>query len=296
MCSAVKSMVRFRLPKIIKFFFVLLMCLLIIISPCILRPVKVEAAMTGAAIVGGSVVVAGILSALGICCYFSNADNRQAFSDGCEQIYDDCKSGIDDVVARADIAAAGLASISVPTSTMKDVFNDAVQVIPQAGLTFSTVSDMLTKYQMSDFATTISSFAPVDFSNISKFASVQFLGRAARSTSIIYSSRILSSVPFCNIDGSTLGFTLNYSDADSRYWVKTASGKSAISTNFKVNWSNSKIADGTNIYINLLRVTLVSSAYYVLMIPSCLSDGTQYWASCSNPVIPTIILLKEVDS
>ena len=280
MLSSVKSLLKYRLPKVLKFFFVVFLCLVIVISSCIIRPVKVEAAMTGTAIVGGAVVVAGILASVGICIWASDSNNRKAASDACEEIYQDCKSGIDDVCTGAAIAGAGIASITVPTKTIKDVFNSACSIIPQVGLTFTTVSDMLTKYQMSDFATTISSSAPVDFSNISKFASVQFLGRAEWNLSWTNPDKG-HEIAFENTDGSTLGYTLVREAGNSIYRVMI-NGHSAMASQLKLNW-NGEIWKSA-LFFNLLKVTIVSSSYYVLLTPCADYLGNQYWGSSACAV------------
>lgn len=279
--SAVKSTVKYRLPKVLKFVFVFIMCLVIVLTPCLLKPVKVQASMTGTAIVGGAVVVAGILASLGICIWASNPDNRAAAASACESIYQGCKSGIDDVITGAAIAGAGIASITVPPSTMKNVFDSACNLIPQKAMTFQNVSDMLTKYQMSDFGTSISSSAPVDFTNISKFEGVQFLGRAAWSKKWA-NYDVGHEIPFENTDGSTLGYTLVRETGNHIYRVMI-NGHSAIASSVQLNW-NGELQEELPVYFNLLKVTIASSAYYVLLTPSADYYGHQYWASSAVAV------------
>lgn len=272
MLSSVKSLLKYRLPKIIKFLFVLLMCLLIIISPCILRPVKVEAAMTGTAIVGGAVVVASILASVGICIWASDADNRKAAASACESIYQDCKSAVDDVITGAAIAGAGIASVTVPTKTIESVFNDAVQVIPQGLIKFKTTDEMLKEFQMDTYSKNII-FSDVNkpnfkWSDISKFSSVQFLGRVKMPLYKDLKVDDLLNIPFENTNGTTLGFTFHWTYSDSFIYATTSeiwvNGHHAA--DIRHVYPSTYPSYGN--YLYLLKVNLISDSYYILCVPA----------------------------
>jgi hypothetical protein len=270
------SCCRFQ-KKFLKTFFVFALCLVIILSPCTtLRPVKTQAAMTGTAIVGGAVAVAGILAALGITCYFSDADNRAAFKAGCQSIYEDCSDAVDDVVAKATRSAkAGMASLLVPAATLKTVFESAVKVIPQSAITFSTFENLCKAYQMDTWATTVVDQSSFFDGSMSDITSVVFLGRLDTGLTSLNGQTI--SINFANTNAVTLGYSMVW-QAEPRYFGYHDDIHIVKDGDTICSFSSASVTPWGLYYTYLLKIVVKGVSYYSLLCPDR-SGSTQYWLS-----------------